>query len=106
MSDFYESRERNETILLAKKILAYHKLFYLDYKENRRGRFLKITEKDGKFRKTVIIPEEAIRALGEIIDTVIKDHDPSSETKVSKVTVLDTDDRAQPKSEMPHEDNY
>ncbi len=106
MSDFYESRERNETILLAKKILAYHKLFYLDYKENRRGRFLKITEKDGRFRKTVIIPEEAIRALKEIIDTVIEEHDPSSETKISKVTVLDTDDRVQPQSETPHDDNY
>jgi len=106
MSEFYESRERNETILLAKKILAYHKLFYLDYKENRRGRFLKITEKDGRFRKTVIIPEEAIRALGEIIDTVIKEHDPSDETKISKVTVLDTDDRVQPQSELPRDDNY
>jgi len=104
MSDFYESRERNETILLAKKILSYHKLFYLDYKENRRGKFLKITEKDGRFRKTVIIPEEAIRALGEIINTIIDEHDPSSETKISKVTVLDTDDRVQPQSEIPHDD--
>ena len=104
MSEFYESRERNETILLAKKILAYHKLFYLDYKENRRGRFLKITEKDGRYRKTVIIPEEAIRALKEVIDTVVEEHDPSSETKISKVTVLDTDARVQPQSEIPHDD--
>ncbi len=96
MSDFYESRERNETILLAKKILVGHKLFYLDYKKNRRGKFLKITEKDGKFRKTVIVPEEAIRALGEIVDAVIKEHNPSSETKV---LVLDTDNRNQPQSE-------
>ncbi|GEM_PF-1782750 len=99
MSDFYENKERNETILLAKKILAYHKLFYLDYKENRRGRFLKITEKDGRFRKTVIVPEEAIRALGEIIDTIIQEHNPSSETKISKVTVMNTDERMPPPNE-------
>ena len=105
MSDYYENKERNETIHLAKKILAYHKLFYLDYKENKRGKFLKITEKDGRFRKTVIIPEEAIRALKEIIDTVVEDFEPASQTQISKVTVVDTDDRTQPQKDFSQNDN-
>ena len=36
----------NEKLILTKKIVCECKLFYVDYKENKRGRFLKISEKD------------------------------------------------------------
>jgi hypothetical protein len=37
------------------------KVFYLDLKENHRGRFLKITEDSGGRRNTVLLPASAFR---------------------------------------------
>lgn len=38
------------------KFMVDRKIFYLDLKENQRGRFLKITEDVGGRRETIILP--------------------------------------------------
>jgi hypothetical protein len=65
---------RDEQIIHTGKIVATHKLFYVDFKRNSRGQFLKITEKDGRFRTTIIIPEEAIRPMADVINDIATHH--------------------------------
>ena len=71
---------RNEEILLTEKVHAFHKFFYVDYKENQRGRFLKITEKDGRFRSTIIIPEEAVDDLAKLLTKISENFSPAERT--------------------------
>lgn len=42
--------------LVCKTLQVEHKLFYLDLKENPRGRYLKISEKTSGSRSTIIVP--------------------------------------------------
>jgi hypothetical protein len=54
--------ERNGAEPLAsEKVVIDRKIFFLDLKENRRGRFLKITEDVGGRRDTIILPASAFR---------------------------------------------
>jgi hypothetical protein len=58
--------------IASEKIQIDRKVFFLDLKENQRGRFLKITEDVGGRRDTVMVPAEAFRdfvdALNRIVD--------------------------------------
>jgi hypothetical protein len=71
---------RNENVLLNEKVHAFHKFFYVDYKENQRGRFLKITEKDGRFRSTIIIPEEAVDDMAKLLTKISEEFSPAERT--------------------------
>ncbi len=55
--------------LATEKITIDRKLFFLDLKENHRGRFLKITEDVAGRRNTVIIPSEA---FGDLAGALLK----------------------------------
>ena len=59
-------------IIMTEKLAGQYKHFYIDYTENRNGRFVKITEKDGRVRSTVIVPEEAISEFAEIFTKIAK----------------------------------
>jgi hypothetical protein len=74
MSEKSSSAPKGEKLLYTEKVLGQYKLFYIDYKENKRGRFLKVTEKDGRFRSTIIIPEEALEEFAVVINKVIQEH--------------------------------
>jgi len=74
MNDKSSSAPKGEKLLYTEKVLGQYKLFYIDYKENKRGRFLKVTEKDGRFRSTIIIPEEALEDFGIVVNKVIQEH--------------------------------
>ncbi|MFQ3670187.1 MAG: DNA-binding protein [Verrucomicrobiia bacterium] len=56
------------------KLEMGRKIFFLDLKENERGRFLKITEDVGGRRDTIIVPDEGLEdlynALGDILDEI------------------------------------
>lgn len=45
---------------MSKMLKVEAKLFYLDLKENPRGRYLKITEKSYGQRSTIIVPEQGV----------------------------------------------
>ena len=55
--------EENTTpdLLASEKLAIERKIFFLDLKENNRGRFLKITEDVGGRRNTIMLPAEAFR---------------------------------------------
>jgi PurA ssDNA and RNA-binding protein len=58
--------------LMTEKILADRKQFFLDLKENARGRVLKITEDVRGRRDTIMVPMEVLHefhdAIGRILD--------------------------------------
>lgn len=58
---------RDEETIVTRKIVAERKLFYIDFKRNQRGLFLKITEKDGRFKSTVIVPEEVVQEFSQAV---------------------------------------
>ena len=55
--DYSRSPDR---VLASEKVVAGRKIFFLDYKENNRGRVLKITEDVNGRRDTIMIPDEAL----------------------------------------------
>ena len=61
-------------LLHTEKILADRKVFFLDLKQNNRGKVLKITEDVGGNRDTIMVPAEIlgdfIAALNDIKKTV------------------------------------
>ncbi len=58
---------KNDDLLHTEKILADRKTFYLDLKENARGKVVKITEDVSGNRDTIMVPAEI---LGDFIDAL------------------------------------
>jgi PurA ssDNA and RNA-binding protein len=58
--------------LASEKIQVDRKVFFLDLKENQRGRFLKITEDVSGRRDTIMLPASALKdfvsALSRLVD--------------------------------------
>ncbi len=63
----------NNDLLHTEKILADRKVFFLDLKQNARGRVVKITEDVGGNRDTIMVPADIlgdfIAALTDIKET-------------------------------------
>ena len=57
----------NQEVLHTEKILADRKIFFLDLKENARGRVVKITEDVSGNRYTIMVPAEI---LGDFIEAL------------------------------------
>ena len=53
--------------LASEKITVDRKIFFLDLKENNRGRFLKITEDVGGRRDTIMLPAEAFQEFTDAL---------------------------------------
>jgi hypothetical protein len=66
--------DRLEKTLYSKKIITRNKAFFLDYKENNNGKFLKITESSGDKRSFVFIPEEGIKEFKDALGEIIQEH--------------------------------
>lgn len=65
--------ERTQTAPIAsEKITIERKIFFLDLKENQRGRFLKITEDVGGRRDTIMLPAEAFKDFTEALERLIE----------------------------------
>lgn len=61
-----------ENELLSKEIQVERKIFSFSVKENKRGRFLKITEDVRGRRDSVIIPSTGLEDVREIIEDAIR----------------------------------
>jgi len=59
--------------LLTRRFEIESKLFFLDFKENPNGRYLKITEKSGDKRSFVIVPEGGLEAFLKEVTEIIKE---------------------------------
>ena len=71
-----------DNIIAAQEVQIERKHFYLEFRENERGRFLRITEEAHGRRNTIIIPATGIddfaNALDEVLNAVPEEHfDPS-----------------------------
>jgi hypothetical protein len=65
--------ERMHSAPIASEKIAYErKIFFLDLKENQRGRFLKITEDVGGRRDTIVLPAEAFKDFTEALERLIE----------------------------------
>ena len=58
--------------LASEKISVDRKVFFLDLKENNRGRFLKITEDVGGRRDTIMLPVAAFQDFAEALGRLIE----------------------------------
>lgn len=61
-----------DTIIEAKQLQIERKYFHVEFRENDRGRFLRITEETHGRRNTIIVPssgvEELTSAIGEVLN--------------------------------------
>ena len=58
--------------IASEKIVNERKIFFLDLKENQRGRFLKITEDVGGRRDTIMLPAGAFKDFTEALERLIE----------------------------------
>lgn len=67
-----------DNIIAAQEVQIERKHFYLEFRENERGRFLRITEEAHGRRNTIIIPATGIddfaNALDEVLNAVPEEH--------------------------------
>lgn len=66
-----DGRMQSEPIA-SEKIVNERKIFFLDLKENQRGRFLKITEDVGGRRDTIMLPAAAFKDFTEALERLIE----------------------------------
>ena len=62
---------RMDTILESRELQVERKHFFIEYRENERGRFLRITEEAQGRRNTVIIPSTGIEEFERALDEVL-----------------------------------
>lgn len=58
--------------IASEKIVNERKIFFLDLKENQRGRFLKITEDVGGRRDTIMLPAGAFKEFAEALARLVE----------------------------------
>jgi len=58
--------------IASEKVAIERKIFFLDLKENQRGRFLKITEDVGGRRDTIMLPAAAFRDFLEALQRLVE----------------------------------
>ncbi len=73
---------RMDNIIAAKELQIERKHFYIEFRENDRGRFLRITEEAHGRRNTIIVPSTGLddfsAMLDEVLDTVEASAAPSA----------------------------
>ena len=60
-----------DTILESRELQVERKHFFIEYRENDRGRFLRITEEAHGRRNTVIIPSTGVNEFGRLLEEVL-----------------------------------
>ena len=58
-------------VLASEKVVSGRKVFFLDYKENSRGRVLKITEDVNGRRDTIMVPDEALDDFADALERIL-----------------------------------
>ena len=58
--------------IASEKICSDRKIFFVDLKENNRGRFIKITEDVSGRRDTIMVPVEALPEFVEALSRLIE----------------------------------
>lgn len=61
-----------DNIIAAQELQVERKHFYLEYRENDRGRFLRITEEAHGRRNTIIIPSTGLAEFHATLEEVLQ----------------------------------
>jgi len=102
MSEEYEGhgrRRRNDDPLHTEKIVTDRKTFFLDLKENDRGRFVKITEDVRGRRDTIMVPEECLDDFIDALHDIADVNDGKELDRGDDDAPAATGDDAEPKAE-------
>ena len=70
MFDYDQGQRRSDPPLHSEKLMTERKTFFLDLKENDRGRFIKITEDVRGRRDTIMVPIEILQDFSEALDRI------------------------------------
>jgi len=71
MISYEEGKKRGDNLPLhTEKIFSDRKIFFMDLKENDRGRFVKITEDVRGRRDTIMVPAEVLNEFVEALQNV------------------------------------
>ena len=70
MYDYDEGQRRSDPPLHSEKLVSDRKIFFLDLKENDRGRFIKITEDVRGRRDTIMLPIDLLQDFSEALDRI------------------------------------
>jgi len=60
-----------DTIIASQELQVERKHYFIEFRENERGRFLRITEEAHGRRNTVIVPSTGLNDFTSAIDTVV-----------------------------------
>ena len=60
-----------DNIIASRELQVERKHFYIEFRENERGRFLRITEEAHGRRNTVIVPSTGVAEFLEILNSVV-----------------------------------
>ena len=60
-----------DTIIASRELQVERKHYSIEFRENERGRFLRITEEAHGRRNTVIVPSTGLNEFNEAVDAVI-----------------------------------
>ena len=72
----YDDERRGPPALHSEKIVSDRKIFFLDLKENDRGRFIKITEDVRGSRDTIMLAMEVAKEFLEALQRCVEvDHE-------------------------------
>jgi hypothetical protein len=72
----YDDERRGAPPMHSEKIVSDRKIFFLDLKENDRGRFIKITEDVRGRRDTIMLPMEVAEEFLEALQRCVEvDHE-------------------------------
>ncbi len=71
-NDEFEGQKRGRPALHSEKIMTDRKIFFLDLKENERGRVIKITEDVRGRRDTIMLPLESVEDFLDAIQRILE----------------------------------
>jgi hypothetical protein len=60
-----------DNVIASRELQVERKHFVIEFRENERGRFLRITEEAHGRRNTVIVPSTGLNEFNEAIDAVV-----------------------------------
>jgi len=60
-----------DTIIASRELQVERKHYHIEFRENERGRFLRITEEAHGRRNTVIVPSTGLNEFNAAVDAVI-----------------------------------
>ncbi len=60
-----------DNIIASRELQVERKHFFIEFRENERGRFLRITEEAHGRRNTVIVPSTGLNEFNTAVDEVI-----------------------------------